>query len=65
MSIITFLCGNCRGEATVPESVGCWVKPQSRNGPVFSFRGPKHPTIDTATILGVWVENGRLCSWAR
>lgn len=48
-----------------PFTVSCWVKPKSRHGPVFNFRGEKDRVIDTATIVGVWAENGKLCSWMR
>lgn len=44
-------------------TVSCWVKPASRIGPVFTLRGEER--LGTATIFGVWLENGTLCSWVR
>jgi len=43
--------------------VSCWVKPASQIGPVFTLRGEER--FGAATILGVWLECGRLCSWVR
>ncbi len=41
------------------ETICCWVKPQSANGPVFVFRG-KESNVGASAALGVWLSGGKL-----